>query len=261
MAIIKDARERAARAHEKRHALLRFLRDELYTTPPVAALVMRCGERAAQQTVTALERDGLVRRHRFIFMPGLPPVVLVAITEHGQGMAFDPDKGERPNERAFEPGRYSLTYLHHTTAMQRLRVVAEQSGVIKKWLPGEMLGAGRKHEKRPDAVLLTARGVRVAIEVERSLKSQKRYAAVLAGHLEAIQQKKWSRALWVSPTNDFSKRVRALVLSTRRARISGIDTMLSEAHYSPLSFAEYDNFLTMIKEIDNDVEAQNPSQK
>lgn len=255
MAIITNAHERAARAHEKRHALLRFLRDELYTTPPVAALVMRCGERAARQTVAALERDGLVRRHSFVFMPGLPPVVLVAVTEHGQGMAFYPDKGEQPVERVFEPGRYSLTYLHHTTAMQRLRVAAEQSGVIKKWLPGEMLGAGRKHEKRPDAVLLTGGGVRVAIEVERSLKSQKRYAAVLCGHLEAIQQKKWSRALWVSPTDDFAKRVRALVLSTRRARISGIDTMLDESHFLPLSFTAYDNFLTTIKEIDDAAQA------
>lgn len=255
MAIITDARERAARAHEKRHALLRFLREELYTTPPTAALVMRCGERAARQTVNALERDGLVRRHRFVYMPGLPLVVLVAITEHGQGMAFDPDKNEPPSERVFEPGRFSLTYLNHTTAMQRLRLLAEQSGLVKKWLPGEMLGAGRKHEKRPDAVLLTSGGVRVAVEVERSLKSRKRYAAVLAGHVEAIQQKRWDRALWVSPTDDFAKRVRALVLSTRRARISGIDTMLSEAQLAPLSFTDYDSFLTKIKEIDNVAQA------
>lgn len=255
MSIIKDAHERAARAQEKRLALLRFLREEVYTTPPVAALVMRCGERAAQQTVTALERAGLVRRHRFTFMPGLPPIVLIGITDHGQGMAFDPAAGEQPADRVFEPGRYSLAYLHHTTAIQRLRIVSEQSSVIKKWLPGEMLGAGKKHEKRPDAVLLTAGGARVAIEVERSLKSRKRYAAVLAGHLEAIQQKKWGRAVWVSPDQDFARRVRALVTSTRRARIAGIDTMLTDAHFMPLLFTDYDSFLTTIKEIDNAAQA------
>lgn len=253
--IIADARARMQRAQQKRQALLRFLREECYTTPHVAALVMGCGERAARQTVQAMERAGLVRRHVVQLAHAAPPLVLVGITDHGQAMAFDPDAGERVLDRTFEPGRYALATLAHTIDMQRLRVLAERGGAVRRWLPGDMLGAGRAHEKRPDAVLLTRRGVRVALEVERTLKSRKRYAAVLAGHIEAMRQGRWTYALWVSPSDAVSKRVRALVLSSSRVRVSGIDTPLTDSHRAHLRFCVYDAFLSSLKEIDDAAQA------
>lgn len=88
MTIIRDPHARMQRADEKRRALLRFLRDELYTVPSVAASIMGCGERAARQTVAALEKQGLVRRHVVRWLDGVAPVTLIAITPHGQAMAF-----------------------------------------------------------------------------------------------------------------------------------------------------------------------------
>ena len=71
MPLIKDHAERTERAAEKRHALLRFLRDELYTTPAVAGEVIGVGERGARQTVLQMEKLGLVRRHVLPVLPGL----------------------------------------------------------------------------------------------------------------------------------------------------------------------------------------------
>ena len=242
MAIIKDTQARRERADAKRRALLRFLRDELYTTPAVAALVMQCGERAARQTVLSMEKAGLVRRHTVPVLPGLPPVVIVSITNHGQAMAFDPDK-EQVVDRVFEPGRYSLVFLAHTLDIQRLRVQAVHSGRVQKWVPGEALGAGAKGVKRPDAVVLTTDKIRVAVEVERSIKNRKRYAGILAAHLSAIRQNKWSRVVWASPDNDTAKRVAAILRSIKRVQISGGDTLLTDSHFKPFSFTTYTDFV------------------
>lgn len=243
MAIITNPTERRERAADKRRALLRFLRDELYTTPSVAALVMQCGERAARQTVASMEKAGLVRRHIVPILPGLAPITIVAVTSHGQAMAFDPGAGESVSDRTFEVGRYSLVYLAHTLDIQRLRVQAVHSGRVSKWVPGEALGVGIKGVKRPDAVVLTSDKTRVAVEVERTIKNKKRYAGILASHLTAIRQGKWSRVVWTCPDRDTAARVAAILKSIKRVSVAGHDTLLTDAHFTPFLFVAYDEFV------------------
>lgn len=244
--LIKDHAERAGRAAAKRHALLRFLRDELYTNQAVAGLVMGVGERAGRQTVAAMEAAGLVRRQAVAVLPGLPPVNLVAITSHGQAMAFDP-ASETVSDRTFEPGKYSLVHLAHRLDTQRLRVEAMASGCVQKWVAGESLGKMAKNTKRPDALLLTVDKVRVAIEVERTIKNRKRYAGILENHLtaikqNAIKQNRWSRVIWVSPDQQTAERLKAIFHSIKHVSIAGIDTQLCEAHWKCLAFTTYDDF-------------------
>lgn len=246
MPVIQNPEERKQRAEQKRHALLRFLRDELYTTPAVAGEVMQCGERAARQTIASMEKFNLVRRHVLQVLPGLPPITLVAITSHGQAMTFNPDAGEEVNDRVFEVGGYSLVYLSHKLDTQRLRLQAMQSGRVTKWLPGETLGMLTKNVKRPDAVLLTADKVRVAVEIERTIKNKKRYAAILASHLTAIKQNKWNRVVWTSPDANISHRLEAILKCFKRCDIAGIDTVLTEQHFKPLAFCTYTNFINQL---------------
>lgn len=242
MAIMTNPAERVERAQAKRHALLRFLRDELYTNQATAGLVMGVGERAARQTVAAMEAAGLVRRQVVPVLPGLPPVTLVAITPHGQAMAFNPAT-ETVSERIFEPGRYSLLHLSHRLDTQRLRVNALYTGRVQKWVPGEAMGKAAKNVKRPDALLLTVDKTRIAVEVERSIKNRKRYAGILENHLTAIKQNKWSRVIWTSPDSATSARLEAIFKSIKRVNISGIDTVLNDAHFKHMIFCTYDEFI------------------
>ena len=241
MAIITNPVERAQRAEAKRTALLRFLRDELYTNQTVAGLVMGVGERAARQTVAAMEAAGLVRRLAVPVLPGLPPVNLVTITNHGQAMAFDPAT-ETVSERVFEPGRYSLVHLAHRLDTQRLHIEAMQTGRVQKWLPGEVLGKSVKNTKRPDALLRTVDKTTVAIEVERTIKNRKRYAGILENHLTAIKQQKWGRVIWTSPDQQTAARLEAIFKSIKRVHIAGIDTQLGDAHWQRLTFCTYNDF-------------------
>ena len=241
MALIKDHAERQERAAEKRHALLRFLRDELYTTPPVAAEVIGVGERGARQTVLQMEKLGLVRRHVLPVLPGFPPVTLIAITSHGQAMAFDPET-EEVKERTFEVGKYSLVYLAHTLDIQRLRIQTMATGRVTRWVPGESLGATIKNTKRPDALLLLNNS-RVAVEVERTIKNRKRYVGIVASHLTAIKQGKWQKVVWTSPDESTRRRLEVIIKSIKHADIAGISTQLTPEHFSRLCFTTHEQFV------------------
>jgi DNA-binding MarR family transcriptional regulator len=242
MPIIKDPRERAARALEKRRALLRFLREELYTSPQVAAELLGVEARAARATVSALERDGLVKRHPIELGDGLSRFWVIGITPRGQSMAFDPAT-ENVIDRSFEPARFSLVTLKHTMAVQRARIQAVNTGKVKQWVSGDRLAAVKKGIKKPDAVCLTTSGQRIAVEVERSVKSPKAYRDVLTGHLTAMHQGKWSRVIWTCPDTTTRDRVQRLILGIKRLQIAGIDTRIDPSvHHANLAFTTYDMF-------------------
>ncbi|CAZ88724.1 MobC family replication-relaxation protein [Thiomonas arsenitoxydans] len=242
MPIITNHAQRFARAAEKRRLLLRFLREELYTTPKVAGLVMGVGERAARQTLAPLEAAGLIKRWPIQLFEGLQSITIVGITTLGQAHAFDPAT-EKVIDRQFDPARFSVMFLQHTLDIQRLRIEATASGQVKQWVNGDRLAAVKQGEKKPDAVLLTCDGLRIAIEAERSIKSPKRYAAIVEGHLNAMHQGKWQRVVWTFPEANTMERVQAMVLGVNRVRIAGIDTLIDPAkHHQNFRFCLYNMF-------------------
>ncbi len=242
MPIITNHRERFARAAEKRRLLLRFLREELYTTPKVAGMVMGVGERAARQTLAPLEAAGLIKRWPIQIFEGLQTITIVGITTMGQVHAFDPAT-EKVIDRAFDPARFSVMFLQHTLDIQRLRIEATATGQVKQWVNGDRLAAIKAGEKKPDAVCLTASGVRIAIEAERSIKSPKRYQAIVEGHLTAMHQGKWQRVVWTFPDTHTMERVESMIVGVSRVRIAGIDTLIDPAkHHANFRFCLYEMF-------------------
>ena len=242
MPIITDPKARMQRAEAKRTAILRFLRDELYTSPQVIAELLGVDARAARSTVSTLERAGLVKRHPIALGDGLATFWVVGITSRGQSMAFDPAT-EAPIDRSFEPARFSLVTLKHTLAVQRARIQAVHSGKVKQWISGDRLAATKAGVKKPDAVCLTITGQRVAVEIERSVKSPKAYRDVLAGHLTAMHQGKWGHVIWSSPDEATRDRVQRLILGVKRVQVAGIDTKIDPAkHHANLTFTVYKTF-------------------
>lgn len=241
MSIIADPRARAARAVEKRRILLRFLRDEIFTTMATAASAIGVGERAARAMIARLEAAGLVRRWPLVLLAGMPPVSVVGITAQGQIAAFDPERGETLVDRCFEPSRHRLANLQHRLDVQRLRIEAARSGAATQWINGDRIKVA-PGAARPDAVCLTPAGTRVAVECERTIKAPRRYAGIVSAHLTAIHQHRWSRVVWACPDDSTAARVRALVWRINSARIAGVETRLDPEHRAALSFCTYDHF-------------------
>lgn len=231
--------ERAERQAEKRRLLLRFLRDELYTTADIVALLLSLKQRqAAYVTLASMERDGLLRREQ-VQTPDGWRVTLFGITAHGQAFAFDHAAGEAPVDRCFESGRVGLTVLRHTLDLQRLQIACATAG-WSDWVAGDRVAEWAKGQGRPDAIVTSPAGLRCAIECERTIKTTKRYQSILADRLQAARRGDFDKIVWVCPTAEQAGRLATIVRSIRYVPIAGQQVAIDPArHHQALIFTNY----------------------
>lgn len=181
--------ERQARSEAKRQLILRFLASgEVYTDLRIASLEMVCSTTSAERTFAGLVRDGALKSE--VHFVQSRKLKIYGITSHGLALA-----GEFDNP-AFELGRINSGFILHHLQTQQARINAEATGWTG-WKPGKVLhGLGLK--KVPDALVISPTGRRVAIELERHIKSQKRVAEIISAHLQAITQKHWDEVHYLT---------------------------------------------------------------
>jgi hypothetical protein len=201
--------ERKVRTAEKRRAILRLLRDEIYTTREVVQELLGVAPTPAKMTLAAMARDGLLRMEKVECPNGWKPF-LWGITADGQAMAFDP--GESPSERVFEPGRVGLTVVRHTITIQLARIRAERAGWTN-WQAGDRLAKWEKDQGRPDAIATTPTGERIAVEVELTMKTTKRYEGVLWDRLRQIRAGTFDKVCWITTDKDRAGRLETIIKS------------------------------------------------
>lgn len=236
--LIADPVERIVKRDEKRRAILRFLRDETWSNADVLATVAGIGTRqGVHKTLAAMERDELVKRHK---MPiaGRVDLTVWGITPHGLGMAMDPSEPyqDRPS---FEPSRLSLSRVPHQLDLQKARISAEALG-WKEWVRGERLGF--KTPIRPDAIALHPNGqARIAFEIERTIKTRKRYQQILADHLSQIQARQWDAVFYLC-TDDIAPRVQKIYESIDYVMFDGQRVAIKPEHLSRFKFLNLSNW-------------------
>ncbi|MBK6906343.1 MAG: hypothetical protein IPH08_04240 [Rhodocyclaceae bacterium] len=238
--------ERAARTASKRQALLRFLRKNYYTSAEIAGMVMGIASRqGVHTTLAAMERDDMLRRET-VEANGRK-WTLWGITAHGQALAFNPDAGEQPESKYFEAGRVGLTVLAHTLDLQRISIQVERAGWTD-WKLGDRLEKWQANVSRPDALATSPQGNLVAIECERTIKTVKRYEAVLADRLQAIKRGQFQRCVWLCPTHELSTRLQTIITSIKDVVVAGSRVPIQERHLSLLAFGGYEYLLQTIGE-------------
>jgi hypothetical protein len=226
--LIAAPSERLARSQEKRRAVLRWLRDEIWSTPEILGQVMALNARQpVYRTLAAMEREGYLHSADLqIFKKATQRIF--GITSHGLAYAFDLDEAieKRPT---FEPSKVKLSTLQHEIDVQRLRFQAQASGWTH-WQPGARLGASLAGMKRPDAVAIDPSGRVIAVEIERTIKTVKRYEVLLSQYLQAIAKRQFGLALWVCPTDDLAARLNRLLSSITAVPIGAKRIPLEERH-------------------------------
>ena len=236
--------ERTARVEEKRHAVLRFLRDEVYTTREIVERLLGVTATPAKNTLAGLARDGLVRCEEVICPSGWRPT-LWGITAHGQSVAFDIES-EQPSARVFEPGRVGLAVLNHTITLQRVRIQAERAGWMD-WTAVDRLAKWEVGVGRPDALVTTPAGERWALEVELTMKTTKRYESVLFDRLRQIKTGAYQRCVWLAQDADRARRLELIVKGIQQftrehagqRQLINIDP---DVHHPRLTFCAIDQF-------------------
>jgi hypothetical protein len=131
--------------------------------------------------------------------------------------------------------------MRHALDIQVLQLRAQNGGWQWQAIDGEL---SRSEAKYADAVALRPDGGRVALEVERTVKTAKRYAEILIAHLEARKQGKWDWIYYLSPNAVISNRVRRSYEEIRVALWRGKRINVTKAHLAPFKFYAFeDNWL------------------
>lgn len=233
--LIASPSERMARKEEKEHKILRFLRDQIWSTPEILGEVANVKARQTiHQTLSRMEKQDLITRHHLESLGGKKTVW--GITNHGQICAFDPDADEAPNQNYFDPSRVAETTAHHHIGIQKIRLLAEKGGWTD-WVDGNRLKASSKDGKRPDAMFTSPSGIRCAIEFERSFKTIKRYEAILSTYLQVLKQGEVDFVIWICPDLKSQKRLEKIILGIKKVNVRGQSVLIDpERHHMRLRF-------------------------
>lgn len=232
--LIHDSAERARRQQTKQDKVLRWLRLNTWSTAAILMDVVGLGTRQAiHTTLTSMARQGLVRQAEIRRDFG-PSVFIWGITPHGVAIAAA--EGESIQAKTLEPSKVNPATLMHSIDVQRLQLTAEQAGWHWKPANGEF---SRSEAKYADAIGLRPDAERVAIEVERTIKTVKRYAEILVSHLEARKQRKWEWIYYLSPDAVIRDRVRRAFQEISHARWRGQVIKITDAHRAPFKFYCY----------------------
>jgi len=219
--LIHDTKARNKRAKEKERIILDWLRDEVFSTSDILASVLGVQRRAVQMLLAKLEKRELVSRGLIEF-PGTRGVHLWGITSKGILHDIDPQRIASISLRYFSPAKIKATQLLHTLDTQRLKQAAFSQGLVKDWSPDRLLPGkgGKKGDKDkwqhyPDAVALAHSNnidYSVAIEVERTRKTPRRYIDIIKKHFLNMNKQRYYRVWYYCPTRKEADSLKALFL-------------------------------------------------
>jgi DNA-binding MarR family transcriptional regulator len=232
--LINSYQQRCARAQSKREVILRFLRDETWSNLTNLTSVLGLTEPAAFKTISQLERDGFLLRHKVeslrISLWGVTP----------QGLAFAWHESETMQPRPyFEPSKLSVLTIYHYLDIQRARLIAERAGWTN-WIPGTRLPKDIK--KRPDAIATDSKGNIVAIELERTIKTLKRYEAIFAIYLQLMKRDEYAKVHYVCPDASFAPRLIRMFELIKSVPVAGERVPITEKHRARFPVYALDNW-------------------
>lgn len=243
--LINSFAERCVRTQAKRAVMLRFLRDETWSNLTNLAGVLGLSEPASFKTLCQMERDGFLLRHKISALR----MSLWGITP--QGLAFAWDEAEIMQSRPyFEPSKLSVLTTYHYLDIQRARLVAERAGWTN-WVPGNRLPKDIK--KRPDAIATNPQGQLVAIELERSIKTIKRYEAIFAIYLQMMKRDEYARVHYVCPDASFAPRLARMFELIKSVPVAGERVPLTEKHRARFPVYALDNWPPVAGGMDNSI--------
>ncbi|MDP1871710.1 MAG: hypothetical protein Q8K61_08785 [Gallionella sp.] len=226
--------ERTKRAKDKAQTVCDFLASgEIYSTPEIISQLLNLDRSRAVACLKTLEKQGFLRseehyfegRHQKIF--GVTP----------QGLALA-DKCENPY---FEGGRTNAGWVPHRLACQRMRLKATAAG-WKDFTPERVLRLDKSLKKIPDAVATNPNGARVAIEIERNVKTQKRYADLIVIYLKAIKANKYAEVHYVAPDELIEKLLKRTVTSIKSVKVGAEIVQITPEHLSKFKFFSFESW-------------------
>lgn len=233
--LIFDYSERQKRIEEKKQALLSWLADFTWTTPELAGQVMGLNARAGiNKTLKRLQAEQLIKE-AFITLADKRDLRVIGITPNG--LLWCDNSPTAIDKVSFDPNRVALSTIIHRLDVQRCRIKIGNHG--SKWISENSYP---KHVTyRPDAIFQTS-GKTIALELERTAKTKKRYQQIIVQHLRQINQGIYEQVHYVSTTEGFAERLERLFFSITKVPVKGQQILFSDDLKQRFKFYNFNNW-------------------
>jgi hypothetical protein len=243
--------ERRTRKREKQEQILLFTKKMGWIDSRAGALLLGSTRSAAGAALRKMEREGLMTKHE---LPGPPKRAWYSISERGMAEAYIILNEQIP--ATLPLGRQTISdysYLHEQD-VNIIAVELEQLG-LEPYLPKTESGGRGKGVKYPDLLVKIGEKT-IALEVERTPKTQRRYKDILASHWLATEKNLYNEILYLCPNSEIKKRVQALVRSVQSGKFKcgGVERNLTQDEINRVKIGTYSAVINHFKKIMNNIE-------
>jgi len=182
------------RRDEKHSAILKFLGSfEVFSTIELFSILLNTSESSARRACMQLVREKLLIEEKH-FVDGHQKAIFGI---SAAGLVF---ADAHPNAPYFERGRVGSQFIKHKLDTQRIRITCEQIGGV--WQSERQIRIQFPSLKKiPDGLCRielsdsNLAGDKVMIEIEREVKTSKRYQEIIRNHLFSIEAEEFAHAV------------------------------------------------------------------
>lgn len=233
--LIFDYQKRLDRTEQKKQLLLAWLVDFTWTTPEIAGQLMGLITRAGiNKTLKQFQNAGLIKE-AFLVLADNRKLRIIGITPNG--LLWCDDNEMAIDKPSFDPGRVALSTIIHRLDVQRCRLKVNQLGI--EWVAEN--NYPKKITYRPDAII-NIHDKSIALELERTAKTKKRYQQIITQHLRQINQGAYSQVHYVSTVDGFAQRLERLFNSINKLSVRGQQVLFSDDLKQRFKFYDFDNW-------------------
>ncbi len=227
------------RDSDPRSRLLCFLYEVGYTHRSIVSMLL--DSQSSEETdrlIDELESEGFIKHYTIQEGYGTEQKV-TGILKRGVDFVVHEFNPSSPIPQ-YKPGRMKAIGVLHQLDLQKLRIQAERAGWTRwrKVSDGKIMEKGRNY---PDAVALRFDGLKVAVELERTVKTISRYPPIMLAHLEARMLGKWDEVYYISPGTSERDQVKKIFSRISELKYKGEVIPVTDDHREVFKFFIYDD--------------------
>ncbi|MEQ1106305.1 MobC family replication-relaxation protein [Acinetobacter ursingii] len=240
---VHDNVEKAKRIEDKQSIILEFLAHETFSTSEILGQVLGLSRTATFKTLKSMENQDLVRLHHIEYeLAQRGKQTIWGLTPTGALLATDLDNFQID---FYEAGRIATSTMAHSLAIQRVKVAGLKKGWTD-WISSRKLKQIAAKDKKkwlqiPDALATSPDGKTVAFEVEKTIKTPKRYESILSNYAKMFLDETVDQVFYICPEN-IAKRLEMLFFKFNKITIDGRSYPVHENVLKRIQFLSYDEW-------------------
>lgn len=240
---IHDKAQQSKRIEEKQNCILEFLSHEVFSTSEIIGQLLNLGRTATYKTLKSMEMKDMVRMYHIEYeLAQRGKQTIWGLTPKGALLATDLNDFQVD---FYEAGRIATSTMAHSIAIQRVKISGLNQG-WSDWVSSRKLKQLATKNKGkwlqiPDALARSPIGRSVAFEIERTIKTPKRYEVILSHYAKMFLDQTVDEVFYICPET-IAKRLERLFSKIDKIVVDGKSYPVHENILKRISFLSFEEW-------------------